>query len=341
MPLITRRKILLGGLLLTSGLLSSNYKKIARAREAKSGESFEAAVVGGGFAGLQAALTLGRACRKVILFDSGKPRNAGAGPFHNFIGEDGVAQAKLFAQAKEQLSQYDITICTDRVESATKNGALFTLTTAGGLPITSKKVLIATGVKDSLPPIKGLSELWGKGVYHCPFCSGWEVRNKPLAVLGRGDGGANAALTLTGWSKDIVLLTIGEAQISPQRRLMLQMQKIEIIEEKVEAIEGSSTLEAILLAGGKKLKRDAIFLQPSENHASPLLTSLGVKFNGWGLPVLDPSGQTSVPGLYVAGDASGKPFQAIGAAADGATAAFALSRELILYGLGPAGEPTG
>jgi len=337
---ISRRKVLLGGLLLSSGLLSSNFKKIARAREAKSGESFEAAVVGGGFAGLQAALTLGRACRKVILFDSGKPRNAVPGSFHNFIGEDGMAQAKLFAQAKEQLNQYDITICNDRVEAATKDGAQFTLTTAGGLSITSKKLLIATGVKDSLPQIKGMSALWGKGVYYCPFCSGWEVRNKPLAVLGTGDGGANAALTLTGWSKDIVLLTGGEGQISPERSKLLKKQKIDVIEDKIEALEGNSTLAAIVLVGGKKLKRDAIFLQPSENHASPLLTSLGAKLNSWGLPVLNFSGHTSVPGVYVAGDASGKPFQAIGAAADGATAAFAMSRALIFDGLDTAGEPT-
>jgi thioredoxin reductase len=337
---ITRRKVLLGGLLLTGGLLSSNYKTIARARAAKSGDNFEAAVVGGGFAGLQAALTLGRACRKVILFDSGKPRNAGSGAFHNFIGYDGVAQAKLFAQAKEQLSQYDITICNDRVEGATVKGALFSLTTAGGLSITSKKVLLATGLKDSLPQIKGMSTLWGKGVYYCPFCSGWEVRNKPLAVLGSGDGGANAALTLTGWSKDIVLLTGGEGQISPEKIKLLKKQKIDVIEDKIEALEGNSNLTAVVLAGGKKLKRDAIFLQPIENHASPLLTSLGAKLNGWGLPVLNFSGHTSVSGLYVAGDASGKPFQAIGAAADGATAAFALSRALIFDGLETAGEPT-
>ena len=361
--MISRRKLLLGGLLLTGGLVAGNSKKIAGAKKARddrqsesahdgksakkserkaasqsdrkvtSGDTFEAAVIGGGFAGLQAALTLGRACRTVILFDSGAHRNNSNGPFHNFLGRDGANQADFFAEAREQLKQYDVTICKEKIVSAIRSNQNqnqnFTLKAESGIEISSSTILIATGVRDQLPQIKGISEFWGKGVYYCPFCNGWEVRDKLLAVLGKGDGGANAAIMLTGWSKKVVLLTNGEAGISPERSALLRDLKIEVIADKITALEGKDVLETIVLVGDKKLHPAAVFIQPVENHDSPLLNSLAVRLNNWGLPALDPRGETSVKDVFVAGDASGKPFQAIGAAADGAAAAFAMSRSLI------------
>jgi thioredoxin reductase len=348
--MITRRKLLYSGLLLTGGLLTSNGKKIARAenttknhalKEESSGENFDVAVVGGGVAGLQAALTLGRSCRKVIVFDSRAPRNTSNRPMHNFVGQDGVLQTQLLHDAREQLKEYDVTFSYDKVENASKIGDVFSVTTSAGLKITSKKVLMATGVKDDLPAINGLAALWGKSVLYCPYCSGWEVRGKALAVLGTGDSAAYAAMTLTGWSHDLLLLTNGASQLSEGRRLDLKKLKIEVIENKIIALEGQSKLDAIVLDGHTKIKREALFIQPSENHHCVLLTALGAKQNQWGVPDLDARGQTSVPGLYVAGDASGKAFQAIGAAADGAAVAFAMNRTLIFEALQSRGVAVG
>jgi thioredoxin reductase len=336
--MISRRKLLLGGLLLTGGLLAGSSKKIAAADTKKAevfplkpDRAYEAGVIGGGFAGLQAALTLGRACRSVILFDAKSPRNSSALPIHNFIGRDGAEQSQLFSEAREQLKRYNVTFCDELIVDASRQSEMecFILSTASGIKFICDNLLLATGAKDKLPQVKGMTEFWGRGVYSCPFCSGWEVRNKPLAVYGINNGAALAAVTLKGWSREVALLTDGKAELNEESLSYLKKHGILLVEDKIDCLEGQTTLQSILLANGKRITGEGIFLQPSETHNCPLFNSLGAKLNSWGLPVLDARGQTSVPGVYVAGDASGKPFQAIGAAADGASVAFAMARALI------------
>jgi thioredoxin reductase len=345
--MITRRKLLLGGLLVTGGVIAGDVRRIASADTERkvngttngaitgevNGAKFEAAVIGGGFAGLQAALTLGRACRKVVLFDNGKPRNDSGRPFHNFLGEDGVTQADFFRQVRLQLKNYDLTICGEKVTAVKKTDAGFELTTGDGTVVTSTKVLYAGGVKDELPAIKDIGKFWGKGVYFCPFCSGWEVRGQPLAVFGQGESVATAALTLTGWSKNIVLLDEGNSPIYAETQAKLKkhgIEHIELIKDKIEALSGDTELQSITLASGRVIRLAGLFLQPGEDFKNSILSQLGVHVSPFGLPILHNSGETSVPGFYIAGDASGKAFQAIGAAADGATVAYAVSRALIL-----------
>jgi thioredoxin reductase len=288
-------------------------------------------IVGGGPAGLSAALLLGRCRRNVIVIDAGHPRNAAAPHMHGFLSRDGVAPAQLLRIGHAQLRPYEtIELRRGTVSAARRAGRLFETALEGGTRLTSRKLLLATGVIDTLPEIEGVRRFYGKSVFHCPYCDGWEFRDQPLAVYGKGDKGVGLTRTLLGWSRDIVLCTDGPARLGKGDRECLARHGVEVRKEPVVALEGAGgRLARVVFAGGEKLPRRALFFNTGQYQRSPLPSRVGCKMSAKGSVITRDQCKTSVPGVFVAGDASKDVQWAIAAASEGAVAAFAINKELL------------
>jgi thioredoxin reductase len=288
-------------------------------------------IVGGGPAGLNAALVLARACRSVFLFDAGRPRNAAARHVHGLLSRDGVNPVELLNIARRDLERYpDIRVEQAEVTRARCLDPGFEVTLADGRIVRSRKLLIATGVSDNLPDVPGLRERYGTSVFHCPFCDAWEFRGQPIAVYGRGARGHGLALELRGWTHDLVLCTNGSPELDDAHRLDLARLGIVVREEPVLRLEGvDNTLERIVFEGIKPLWRRALFFTTGQHQASPLAGTLGCAFNDKGTVRTGRHESTTVPGLFVAGDASREVQWIVIAAAEGAEAAYAMTLDLI------------
>jgi thioredoxin reductase len=292
---------------------------------------FDVIIVGAGPAGLSAALVLGRSRRRVLLCDSGRPRNAASHALHGFLTRDGVEPAEFLRLAHEQLRPYETvqlrhTEATDAVRLPTH----FDLTLSDGQHISSRKLLLATGVVDDLPELPGFAEFYGRSVFHCPYCDGWEFRDQPLAVYGRGENGSGLALELTLWSNDLVLCTDGPSQLSGEQIGRLARYKIGVREEKIVRLEGvDGLLERIVFAEGEPLARRGIFFSMDQRQGSDLPKKLGCEFTKEGCVDTGDYETTNVPGLYVAGDASRLVQFVVVAASEGAQAAVAINKELL------------
>jgi thioredoxin reductase len=289
-------------------------------------------IVGAGPAGLSAALVLGRACRRVLVFDHGQPRNRSTAHMHGFLSRDGITPAEFRAAARGDLARYD-TVRLEHAEvvDAGQRGADgFTVTLADGRTFTSRKLLLATGVADNVPDVAGLADLYGHSVFHCPYCDGWELRGQPLAVYGRGRRGFGLSLELIGWSRDIVLCSDGDAELDAAQRDKLARNDIIVREEKITRLEGrDGRLDRIVFTSGDPLARRALFFTTGQHPCSPLAEKLGCPFNEKGTVRTGKYETTHLPGLYVAGDASRDVQWVVVAAAEGAEAAFSINQDLI------------
>lgn len=301
-------------------------------------DRWDVIIVGGGPAGLNAALVLGRCRRKVLLVDEGKPRNAKSHTLHGFLSRDGISPHELLEIARAQLIPYPtVSFLQGRIESATPTNDGFLIQAENGNRFSSRKLLLAGGVVDTLPEQPGFSELYGLGVFHCPYCDGWEMRDKPIAVYGRGDDkGAGLALEMTIWNKDIVLCSDGPADLSQDSRDKLARHGIAIMEEKIlhlllgEMNIPYQTTFDIVFESGPALNRAAIFFNTTRCQSNDLAVKLGCNTCDVKGCTIDNCQQLSdVPGLYIAGDASGEVLQAIVAAAEGVKAAMGINTALL------------
>ena len=250
---------------------------------------------------------------------------------HGFLTRDGVAPREFLAIAREQLRQYDTVEIRDVevVEAACRSEARFHVAVAGGAAFESRKLLLATGVVDNVPEIPGFRELYGKSVFHCPYCDGWELRDQPLAIYGRGARGLGLSLELTGWSRDLVLCTDGPPEIAADDLARLARNGIRVREERVVRLEGRDALERVMFASGDPLPRRALFFTTGQTQQSQLALALGCEFNDKGTVRTGKYESTHLPGLYVAGDASRAVQWVVVAAAEGAEAAFAINTDLL------------
>lgn len=293
---------------------------------------FDVIIVGAGPAGLNAALILGRSRRRVLVCDTGKPRNAASHAMHGFLTRDGTPPAEILRLGREQLAIYDTVELRDiQVSKIVPAENLFTVSLIDGSEMTADKILLASGVVDQLPELEGLAPLYGRSVFHCPYCDGWEVRDQPLAIYGRGENGPGLALELTGWSRDLVLCTNGPAELSEETRKKLTDNKIKIQEDTIACLEGNDgILERIVFHNGKRLERRAMFFNLGHREHSALGKMLGCKFETQrGDIVSNRHEATNIPGVYVAGDAAWQSHMVIIAASEGAIAALAINTELL------------
>ena len=293
-------------------------------------ELFDAVVVGGGPAGLSAALVLGRSRRRVFVAHAGPTRNAPADAAHGVFTRDGTPPADLLRIGREQLAPYGVVVQDERVTDAIRAGNGFAVTLGSGAQVEARKLVLATGVRDLLPDVPGFRELWGSGVFHCPYCHGWEVAGRPLALYGRGESGVDLARLLLGWSQDLVLFTDGPAELSDEQRAHLARKGVVVREERVARLVGSGGhLEAVALRTGEAVARGGLFFRPAQELRSDLPHRLGCPLTVDGRVQANEFGQSEVPGVYVAGDTGPNVQQVISAAASGARAAIFLNHELL------------
>jgi thioredoxin reductase len=292
---------------------------------------YDVVIVGGGPAGLSAALILGRCRRRVLVCDAGQPRNARARELHGYLTRDGTAPRELLRLGHDDLRRYGIEVQQVTVVGVERFEDGFDVTVERGTKLRARTVLIATGVRDHLPDVPGIEECYGISVHHCPYCDGWEVGDKALAVIGNGAGGAGLALSLKTWSDRIVLCTNGRARLSRAQRDQLAAHGIAIRQEPiVRMIHDGGRVSALLLNGGaeERFACEAVFFAGGQAQQSALPQTLGCEFTQKGTVKTDHLGQTCVPGIFVVGDASRDVQFVIVAAAEGAKAGVAINTAL-------------
>ena len=292
---------------------------------------WDAVIIGGGPAGLQAALMLGRACRSVLVTDTGAPRNASARHSHGFLTRDGVPPAALLRVARADFAHYpNVHLRPIAATGATARPGGFRVTLASGEEVETRAILVAAGVRDQLPDLPGFKALWGTGVFSCPYCHGYELRGQPLAVYGQDAYALHMVTLIRAWTQDIALLTDGPVTLDADTQARLARQGVVIYDGVISALEGGEQgLERIRFADGATLARRGLLYKAQTVPGSEVPVQLGAELGPDGLPVLiAPFSQSTVPGLYIAGDMVSLAASVVFAAASGAMAAAGLNHAL-------------
>jgi thioredoxin reductase len=294
---------------------------------------YDVIIVGGGAAGLSAALVLGRCRRHVLLCDDGKPRNAASQAIHGLLGHEGLPPSELLTKGRQELTQYSSVATRDgQVTGITPSGDRYVVTFEDGSTTIARKILLATGLVDQLPKIDGIDRFYGRSVHHCPYCDGFEHRDQPIAVYGAGDKGGGLALMMKQWSRDVILCLDGLQPVSPDMQARLDQHEIAVFSEKIARLEGAEDgcLQSIHLQDGTVLKRGAMFFTTSCAQHSDLWASVGCTRDEKGGIITDPiTEETVAAGVYVAGDASRDVLLVAVAIAEGAKAGVAINRSLL------------
>jgi thioredoxin reductase len=286
-------------------------------------------IIGGGPAGLAAALCLGRARRSVVVVDAGAPRHAVAEGVHNFLTREGMPPAELRTVAWEQMRAHPaVRRHAGTVRAIQRDGERWVVAADDGASFVADAVLLATGVVDQHPDVRGYDALWGRSIFHCPYCHGWEVRERPLAVLGQGPALAQFAPLVGSLSDDVVVCTNG-APLDADTERELAAHGIEARTEPIAELEAKDgALDAIRFADGSRLARHAIFVVGAPRLPT-LVADLGLDVDDGGWVRIDADGTTSMPTLWAAGDLTSRRHQVVEAAAQGLRAATAINRHLV------------
>lgn len=263
----------------------------------------DVAIVGGGAAGLSAALILGRSRRSVIVLDAGAPRNAPATHMHGFLSRDGFSPSELLRKGRQEAAAYGVQFSAHTATHAGRTSdSGFVVSTDVGDEIAARRVILATGVEDKLPAIPGVREAWGRTLLHCPYCHGYEVRDRRLAIFGGLPGAVNQAILIRQWSADVTYLTNGVPLTEDDRR-KLTARGIGIREGTITALlTTGDRLDGVQLEGAQSLDVDAVFIRPVARPRTELAVDLGATLTVGGFAHIDSSGRTSVPGLWVTGN---------------------------------------
>lgn len=290
---------------------------------------YDVIIVGGGPAGTSAAMLLGRCMRKVLLFDSGMGRNRWSDSMNGFLSRDGYNPVEFIKLAREELKKYSIEVKNKVVKHVERVGGHFEVTDQDEHCYVARKVLLATGLKDRVPDIPGIEEKYGKSVHHCPYCDGWESRNKALGAYGKGRDAVGLSLSLKTWSSDVTLYTDGTRKLRREDNALLEANEINVCTAPIERLAGEgSALAEIILQGGSRLKCEALFFTTGSDQHCNLATNLGCDFTSKGVVKTYQHQQTNIPGLYVAGDAARDMQLVIVAASEGTKAGVMINKEL-------------
>ncbi len=291
---------------------------------------YDVLIIGGGAAGLSAALILGRCSRRVLVCDHGVPRNQAARALHGFLSRDGVEPHELIRVSREQLTRYEnVQLLEGEVTDARRVNGNFEIELHHERRHRGRTLLLATGMVDTLPDGKGFESFYGKSVFHCPYCDAWEVRDWPLAVYGRGERAFNLSNSLFQWSKDIILFSDGPSELTDSQLAHLNTRSIVVCTDEVVTLSGDNgVLQEVVLVNSLVIKRRALFFTVGRFNPSPLASRLGCVKNKSGEVETNGLDLTNIPGLFAAGDVVGDVQFVIVAAADGAKAAVGINKYL-------------
>ncbi|AZQ33141.1 NAD(P)/FAD-dependent oxidoreductase [Streptomyces cyaneochromogenes] len=300
--------------------------------------TYEVIVIGGGAAGLSAALVLGRARRRTLVIDAGEPRNAPAAHMQGYLSRDGMPPAEFLAVGREEIARYGVELVRDRAVDVTR-GDDFAVALASGRHMHARRLVIATGLKDELPEVPGVAERFGKDVLHCPYCHGWEVRDRAFGVLATTPMSVHQALMVSQWSKDVTffLHEVAESDLSDDDLRRLAAAGVKVVPGAVaELVIVDDRLTGVRLADGTVHGREVLFVAPRAVPQTGLLEKLGAELTEspfGSYPVVDPTGLTSVPGVWAVGNAMGFSEQVVNAAAGGYRAGAFINGELLMSDL--------
>jgi len=306
---------------------------------------YDVVIVGGSFAGLSAAMQLARARRRILLLDAGKPRNRFAPASHGFLGQDGRSPQEIMETGRKQLMAYP-TFEFQQAEAtdAVQEDGTFSVTLGEGGKVRVKRLVLATGMTDHLPDVPGMQELWGTGVLHCPYCHGYEVAERKFAVFGVGPMSVHQAALVRDWSDDVTLLTSGGDWLTPEHRDMLTLRGVKVDETPLlRLIADGRELEAVEFRDGRCVPYGALFTGTRASFASPLAEQLGCEIEQAAFgPVVktDAMKETTVPGVFAAGDAASPMYNATLASASGILAGVAAHQSLLGLKM-PINQPIG
>lgn len=288
---------------------------------------YDVAIVGGGAAGLSAALVLGRARRKVAVIDGGQPRNAPAAHMQGYLSRDGMPPSELLAVGRREVAAYGVDVIAGTVARIEPG---FTVRLDAGRTLRARRILVATGVGDDIPDLPGVRERWGKDLLHCPYCHGWEVRDQPLGVIGSNPGSVLHAQLVRQWSDDVVYFAHTQEPTETEAA-ELEARGIRVVHGTVaRLVIEDDRLTGVELADGTVVPRHAVFVRPVNTpHPNGLLASLGCELDAAGFPVVDRTGLTTVPGVWAAGNAADPRAQVITSAGAGSAAAIAVNADLV------------
>ncbi len=291
--------------------------------------TYDVIIVGGGPAGLSAALMLGRCRRRVLVLDSGRYRNYATEAMHGFLTRDGTHPAEIRRLAREELKKYGVEVHCATVTHARQDDGAFVVEMAEGGPCRSRKLVLATGVVDRLPPLDGIDEFYGKSVHHCPYCDAWEHQDERMAVYGKGKPGMGLAMSLKTWTPDVVLCTCGPSGLSSDDKRRLADLEIGLRTENISRLEGEGgRLQRIVFSKGDPVECSAMFFNTGQNQSCGLAGQFRCNVTPRGAVSTDRWERTNIPGLYAVGDCSRNVQWVVVAAAQGAIAAEAINMEL-------------
>jgi thioredoxin reductase len=300
-------------------------------------ESYDVVVIGGGAAGLSGAVALARSRRSVLVADAGEHRNSSAGHVHNFLTRDGTPPGELYAAGRAEVVRYGGRVEVGRVTSLSRDGELFRAR-LNGRAVAARRLLVATGLRDELPDVPGLAQRWGVDVLHCPYCHGWEVRDKQVGILATGAGAIHQALLFRQLTSRVTVLRHTAVPFAAEQAEQLSALGIPVIDGIVAEVEApASRLTGARLADGTHVSLDALVVAPKFVANADLLAPFGltpveVSFGGQVIATrvaADPGGATSVPGIYVAGNVTDPQAQVITSAAAGLMAGAAINMDLV------------
>jgi thioredoxin reductase len=303
-------------------------------RHPEAMNDYDVAIVGGGAAGLSAALVLSRARRRVAVVDAGQPRNAPAAHMQGFLGSDGMPPHELLAAGRREVSSYGGDLIVGRVTriepaSSADGNPLFEVVLDDDDPLTARRLIVTTGLRDGLPDIPGVRERWGRDLLHCPYCHGHEVRDQPLGVLGGSPDAVAHAHLVRQWSADVVFFSLGVG-LTGEHREQLAARNIRVVDTAVtRLVADDDSLTGVELETGEVVPRTAVFVRPAFVPHDGLLTGLGCSTDDTGWVRVDPTGRTSVPGVWAAGNVVNPRAQVISAAGEGSAAAIAINNDLV------------
>ncbi len=292
--------------------------------------SFDVIIIGGSYAGLSTAMTLGRSLRKTLVIDSGKPCNRQTPHSHNFLTHDGKTPKEISTLARQQVEQYKTVQVLDDTAltgKKTKNG--FEITTQSGKTFQSKKLVFATGIKDELPGISGFAECWGISVIHCPYCHGYEFRNQKTGLWANGERAFHLSSLISNLTKDLTLLTNGKADFREEQINTLKKNNISIVETKITAIEHQhGHIENVVFSNGNKMNFDAVYAAVPFAQHGDIPVSLGCELTEQGYIKVDNLQKTTIPGVFACGDNTTPMRSVANAVASGNFVGMVLNKEL-------------